>query len=746
MDKLQNTENQTSLRNFDSDKAFFVIDSDNINQVESKLYGFCIVNGTITDDIESLSGSEPTEDGAYVYIKRDGDIITIKQDFVGCYGLYLYTDKDYFAISNSFIYLVNYIKTRRKITFNQCYADYFLTVGLCSSSYSETMINEISLLDRSAVITLNVADRSMSLSYIDYKENTVDLDSEEGIKILDDWYIKWTSIIRNLFEKNVDIMTDLSGGFDSRITFLLVLTSGIDLNKFWVNSANDDLHTHAEDYKIASDISKYFDFPLNNRQKISEEMYNYSINDIFDISLYLKECFHKQMYFHRFYTKKRRYKLNGFGGECIRAFPSYHKDEETIIRNAVNGSKKFLFNAKQAERVENSIRRILQNTFTKIHKKYDSLGRPLSDLTNFAFALYRETRNRSHFGKQLVEHYYSNLLYISPLLDKNLSMLSFSIKNDSDGDLIYAVIFDRYCSKLLDFEFEGNRSFSDSTLQYAKKINTKFPYVKSLCPSNVDVKIKEKDVQMCDIKRVANEVPDKLIKSAFCSEEIKSLFLRYYNEEAYNYILQDANKRTYHPLQDVYTVLGICEIMKAVSANESILSCPSDFIISHYDESSNFIHNKFDHIPLYNHPLIEDYITARIDIKNSGSDDNDIIINDISDKSASVQAPEWFKKNGHGYVIHSQNGAINITFQCLTPGTLSISLRSKDIRNKKGERILIGIDFHKLCINDEEIFNDIHTVSHDKPFSFTKKVVDGEIITLYTEWIPYDIRKGLSLS
>lgn len=133
----------------------------------------------------------------HIYIYKSENEITIKQDFIGAYGLYLYKDEEYFAISNSFIYLVDYIKKQKshKITFNKEYADAFIVADLCSFAYSETMVNEIRLIDRSTVITININDKKFKISYIDYKENTIDIDSFEGIKLLDKWYYKWTNIL-----------------------------------------------------------------------------------------------------------------------------------------------------------------------------------------------------------------------------------------------------------------------------------------------------------------------------------------------------------------------------------------------------------------------------------------------------------------------------------------------------------------------------------------------------------------------
>lgn len=44
---------------------------------------------------------ELTSDGAYVLVDVYEDKIVINQDFMGSYGLYLYQNDDYFAISNS---------------------------------------------------------------------------------------------------------------------------------------------------------------------------------------------------------------------------------------------------------------------------------------------------------------------------------------------------------------------------------------------------------------------------------------------------------------------------------------------------------------------------------------------------------------------------------------------------------------------------------------------------------------------
>ena len=145
----------TNKNIFDITNNFFIIDSNNIDKIETRLYGFTFLNNSVIKNIEDLQDNEPQGDGAYVLIKKNHTKVTISQDFIGSYGLYLYKKGDYFAISNSFIYLLDYIKQTHKITINWDFANYMIPSELCSASFSQTMINEIEILDRCAIIRIN---------------------------------------------------------------------------------------------------------------------------------------------------------------------------------------------------------------------------------------------------------------------------------------------------------------------------------------------------------------------------------------------------------------------------------------------------------------------------------------------------------------------------------------------------------------------------------------------------------------
>ena len=66
----------------------------------------------------------------------------------------------------------------------------------------------------------------------------------------------WGNLFRNLAQRTNRISADLTGGFDTRIHFVPLLNSGIDLNRIRINSKQHDSNpVIIEDYAIASEIA-----------------------------------------------------------------------------------------------------------------------------------------------------------------------------------------------------------------------------------------------------------------------------------------------------------------------------------------------------------------------------------------------------------------------------------------------------------------------------------------------------------
>ena len=132
---------------------------------------------------------------------------------------------------------------------------------------------------------------------------------------------------------------------------------------------------------------------------------------------------------------------------------------------------------------------------------------------------------------------------------------------------------------------------------------------------------------------------------------------------------------------------------------------------------------------------LQKYVTARIDIKNFGTEENSIMIENNSDHDIKVQTPAWFKnEQGQGVVIQSTKGTLKLVIKCMGSGELKISLRGVDCRDKNNNRFPVWIDYTQMYINDEIIFANSHVVCHDKPFTYKMNVANGERVQLDIEW------------
>lgn len=133
------------------------------------------------------------------------------------------------------------------------------------------------------------------------------------------------------------------------------------------------------------------------------------------------------------------------------------------------------------------------------------------------------------------------------------------------------------------------------------------------------------------------------------------------------------------------------------------------------------------------------FATARIDIKNAGTAANDIEILELSDPTANCVVAEWdSNKTGKSHLIRANakkdNGKLSVKLRCKGDGDLQFTLRGLDIRDENGKRIPAWIFYKKCSVNDKEVFTSPVSLWHDLPCEFSRKVSDGEIVTLQVEW------------
>lgn len=694
---------------------FFIIDSNNLNLVNTKLYGYFIEEGQIIRDFNFTHDIELSPIGSYVYVKKTDEKISIYQDFDGCYGIYLFSGKNgEFCISNSFLYLMEYVAPNQSLSLNEDYAKSYLTSVLCSFAYRQTLANEIESLPRNYVIHIDLKTKEIEYEVIDYKENSIALNSKEGIDVLDDWFYRWTSLFHNLKKQTNNIQADLSGGFDTRVVFSLLIASGIDLNEITINSINDKKYVHEADFKIASKIADEFNFKLNDNSNLDFSRYYFQeIETPIDISFYSKLGFHNQMYFQLYKNISPFYSITGFGGEIIRGYGSETYD--SFISYAREISLDFV----------QPTRNILNSNIDKFKRQF---GKD-NVIRHFNLIQYKEVRRNYHYSKANVEKYLGNTVNLTPLTDMYLNQLITSNEHCEDSKLLIAIIILRYCPKLLDFEFEGGRKIDERTIEYAKEINYRFPFVKrEIVPKEIKLYTPD-NLRETEMKYHFEDL-NNFLKKIFFSRKYMEAFEKFFAPEIYENIRNNVVTMDYFPLQDTYPTFAILKTIDSINKNDGgLFMWLNDFL----EESCDNI----DFNILKNSLL--NYFTARIDIINYGGENNTVELVSNSDDDSAFIRPIWMNPNqGYGTIVQSHKCSIDLLIKCVGEGNLKISLRGIDIRDKNRKRFPIYIDFTKFVVDNQNILNEPTLVWHDIPYSFMKDVKNGDLVSIHVEWKPFD--------
>ena len=543
---------------------FFIIDSNNLGSVQSHMYGFWVSKGGIlTDNYYKKIGnySDPDPEGVYIMIRKIKNKIEIRQDFYGGIGLFLYEKKDigYFAISNSFLLLEEYLIGKQNFSLNKDFADDFIIEGLCTPSINETLVKEITKMPSNVFITINIDKKSFKFYYIDYEENTIPLDSEEGLTIIDNWADKWGYIIRSLKKQTDNIYSDLSGGYDTRMVLALLLNSGININNILIFSSNDNLHVHEEDFKIANNISSKFGFKLNDF-KLDDRGILFNIKDSLFCSLYSKLGFHKEFYFQKKFFLKPRFHFTGGGGEIIRGYPgkSIKKYMETLSYNSW--------------KIKDYQKEFHDATFRLCNRSIQLLKKKKSYNNDFEIAsdLYYKGRTRAHYGTSAYENFIANIFCIQPLLDSNLKKIKLDIKDNLVLD-ISAYIYVRFAYDLINFPFEGKRILFRESVKKAENFNKKFGYYK--------IKYNFKQKFFIDKKRKSpvsfsrnlknNEDAQKYIMRLVDLNKIYYYIHKLYKDSVYKWSIEFKNKTKYHPLRHIYSLLAIAKTLEDLTKNHN---------------------------------------------------------------------------------------------------------------------------------------------------------------------------------
>ena len=559
---------------------YFIIDSENSAEAGSELFGFCCTESGVATDFGVAPRDMRDQVGAWVRIERTDDRLEVTQDAVGCFGLYLYRDGGYWALSNSFNDLAAYLAPRHRLTLNKDYADAFLGQGICVSVYAETMFREIAWLDRRATVSIDLSSGELGVRMRALKEKTVPVDSEEGLRLLDAWHDTWVRFIRGAAKSWPGrICVDVSGGFDTRMVLAVVLSSGIDVARIWFNSTRK----RPEDYRIASMIAERYGFALNMMGRPLVKERRVPLRRYLDIALSAL-CFEKIVY--SSVGKRQRVptlRLGGHGGGMVRGY-GHRTSRRGYIRTAAKQARGVFAGLARpgAPAPSTGIEAILNRSFDAIGGVHaDIEGLEQREATGQQY--YMETRHRSHFGlpaaRGFASHRYDAMLLADPIIHKIDESWA------GRGALMPALIFTRYCPGLAEFPLEGGRSIGADALSYARELNERFPYqgLAEEAPGFVTQPTQPTRLEGSGEADgwIAEDGPEAgmLLHDAFMAPEVKHLIGQLYGPTLYGWIAAHPRSEGHADLQ-VCGAVAVAWAMHVAQCSQRAAACPSiaDFV------------------------------------------------------------------------------------------------------------------------------------------------------------------------
>lgn len=691
---------------------FFIIDSSNINSIKSKLYGFCIHDSNFIQNQDISHDFNFLDYGVFINVNVTDDEIKIYQDFNGSYGIYLFKQGDYFAISNSFWKLVEYLKENYQLSVNMDFTkSVFLRDNLYALSFKDTFVNEIEIIPRNIIFHINKETHNFYLEEIDYEESSIELNSKEGLELLDNWFNKWVNILRSLKEKTNNLSFDLSGGMASRVIFSILLNSNIDLNKVQINSLTNPFDNHEKDFEIASQIADEFNFKLNEDFSLETIPFK-ELDTIIDSSTYIKLGFSNKFSYNFSKYKEPVYSFNGRGGSIFKGLPTVNKNQFPEV---------FIFSTIQNMFLTESSVNLIEEDLNNIEKSFSE------DKEWLTWRYFKEGFSRNYYGKDAVEDYFSNKISLSPFFDPILNKLKLTTDEYNDRKLLLILILSRYCPKLLDFKFEGD-NFDYQTLEYVKSINDILPYDKNTYEIISGPELKTNDLNKVNTHN--QEELNEYLKKVFYSADFKNKFIEKLSFDIYYSFIEEFETRESYPMKYASPAFSLVKIFDDVEGSHFKYSKISEWIKNYVSEN-----DENDNTDFILSNLLK-FNRARIDIKNEGNETNNIELLEYSDDNM-LLFKNWNKNiTGSGVSIGSQKNELTLKIKCINDGILKIFLKGPDCRDKNREKVSSYIDFTYLSVNDKLLLDSRKLVSFEDYNVSEINVKDGEILDIKIKWEP----------
>ena len=503
------------------EKRFWIVDTSNLSTVTTTFIGY-----TVTEDGQFFYNKKPSTldgTGSYTCVESLPDKIIISQDFEGMQGIYHFKKEERNIFSNGYYKLVEYIQNLKyPLTLDKGYCIQYIFSNEEAINMNDTLLNEVKRIGKDFRIEIYKNDGNVVFTEINYKINTIKIDSEETIPILDKWYYKWCKVFRSLVKMNSPLIVDLSGGFDSRACFGMIMNSNIDKNNISVkrNKAKKTSYKkNYDDWEISGLILKEYNMEDRTnvkffKNKIIKNPKNIELFDEFDNLIFgnSKICDYTDHVF-----SEPIFHICGIYGD------RNHLGDIQEVNNYLN-HKKIKFANDMREEDKKIFVQYIDKYADIIFKKYEANNAPIF-IGDFSFEYICR-----FFGAKITQKIFNNNILVCPFADPSIHKIQTHLGDSSKNyHTLICLIYTRYFDVMLKFPFQTDstpRVITEEEIQFAKKQCELYPFKKieyEIIPNLIDDKkiIYKYGYEENDVREVLKQrllAAESKFTAEFCKE------------------------------------------------------------------------------------------------------------------------------------------------------------------------------------------------------------------------------------
>lgn len=692
---------------------FFLITSDNYLGISSLFFGYAIIDNMFLLREAPDAELDIATAGLFCNIVDRGDELLIQQDFYCQYGLYIFHNADFWAVSNNFIYLVERLARDYALTVDKRYISLFLTQKSLISAIDQTAIDQIKELSQGQYITINKSNGALVIRTRKLDKYSLRLDTPEAIHLIGAWRDKYLSLYRNLCQAGYDLTIELSGGMDSRAAFAPAAP-------LWQEKVHPHLYSFTrrearfvEDYKIASRIASAYNAKLE-KLPTPACLPIYPRDSVW-IHLYTAGLVSENHIYPSCHYEKAQFRGSGFGGESLRGYGDVNRNqyiEDAPIKD-INKRKLPLGD--------------LQHSLLRAFRYLD-LNYPEESSLMDGQKMYIHSRVKNHFGKNSLASFFCNIIYISPLLDPALLKLSLTLHQGGDPQLFFAMLFDRYLPEIKDLGFENKRSIKKDTADRAREINAKSAFTGRTF--GYELNINSLSLPASIHEDADEEMPEYLVK-IYESAPVRDFIITEFGYDTWLAPINYARTHTFGTHNHITRLLAVWWLHQIVRDR------PLFPMLSH---QSGYCRTG------YVWQLMRWINTARMDIVNRGDPDNTITVLKSTDPCLRSHYPSWLTKNCMGLSCETTSNRMLLVLKITGDGVIEIHFRALHVLNIRREMIDVSIDYKNLVIYSRTrgaflgIFHDIYDISIMNKFTVKYDIYDKEELLIMINFYPHDYK------